>query len=210
LPKRQTRGAAREKLVLGAATELIAERGLANLRVSDVAERANMSPGHVTYYFPSKTELLMRAIRQSEEAYTDRVEAEITPITDPWKRLVRLVELSVAEGPNDPGWVLWFEVWSNAALDPEVARLHEELDTRSRGLLADVIRYGCDKGAFTTDDPTTAAALLAAVFDGLSIQLTLGTKDLDRDEVMRLCMVAAEAQLGPRPQRRTRSRTTAR
>ena len=199
MTKRQTRGAAREKLVLEAATELIAERGLANIRVTDVAERAKMSPGHVTYYFPSKTELLMRAIRQSEETFTDQLEEEIQGLADPWQRLSRLIELSAAKGPRDPGWVLWFEVWANAALDPEVAKVHEELDTRSRGILTDVIRYGRDQGVFTTDDPETAAALLAAVIDGVSIQLTLGAPHLDRPELLRLCAEAAQAHLGRRP-----------
>ena len=206
MTKRQTRGAAREQLVLSAAAELIAERGLADIRVTDVAERANMTPGHVTYYFPSKTEMLMRAIRQSEEDFTDQLEEEIGRIEDPWQRLTRLIEMSAADGPRDPGWVLWFEVWSNAALDPDVAKVHEELDARSRAILADVIRYGCERGAFTTDDPDTAASLLAAVIDGVSIQLTLGAQHMDRAHLLRLCDEAAQAHLGRRPPVRTVAR----
>jgi AcrR family transcriptional regulator len=198
LPKRQSRGAARETLVLAAATELIAERGLANIRVADVAERAHMTPGHVTYYFPSKTELLTRAIRQSEAAFTSQLEAEVGRIEDSWERLTRLIELSAALGPRDPGWVLWFEVWSHAARDPEVARLHEELDARSRGILTAVIEYGCQRGAFATADPQTVAVLLAALIDGLSIQLTLGSSGLDRTELLRLCDEAAQGHLGRR------------
>jgi AcrR family transcriptional regulator len=197
-PKRQSRGAAREELVLAAATELIAERGLANIRVADVAERANMSPGHVTYYFPSKTELLMRAIRRSEQAYADQLADEVSRIADPWQRLTRLVELSAAQGPHDPGWVLWFEVWANAATDPEVAALHEELDAQSRTVLTAVIEYGCARGAFVTDDPQTVAVLLAALIDGLSIQLTLGSSGLDRARLLRLCDGAAQGHLGRR------------
>ena len=206
MTKRQTRGAAREELILTAVTELIAERGLANIRFSDVAERADMSPGHVTYYFPSKSELLMRAIRQSEEAFTDQLELEIHTIEDPWERLSRLVELSASTGPRDPGWVLWFEVWANAALDPDVAKVHEELDARARGILVDVIRYGRDRGAFTTDDPDTAAVLISAAIDGLSIRLTLGASGLDRAELLRLCSDAAQGYLGRRPARTSRTR----
>jgi AcrR family transcriptional regulator len=197
-PKRQGRGADRERLVLAAATELIAERGLANIRVQDVAERANMTPGHVTYYFPSKTELLVRAIRQSEDAYARQLEDEVSGIDDPWQRLTRLVELSAAAGPGDPGWVLWFEVWALAALDPDVARLHAELDGRSRSTLGGVIEYGCQRGAFDTPDPQTAAVLLAALVDGLSIQVTLGSGGLDRARSLRLCDEAAQGLLGRR------------
>ena len=198
MTERRAKGKAREKLVVEAAAEVIAERGLANVRVSDVAERAGMSAGHVTYYFPSKTELLIRAIRHSEESLTDSVAEEVQGIRDPWRRLERLIELSAATDPGDPGWVLWFEVWSNAALDPDVARVHEELDARWKGLLADVIRYGRDRGAFETDDPDKAALLLSALIDGMSIQLTLGAGGLDRRELRGLCMTAARMHLQPR------------
>ncbi len=197
MTERRAKGKAREELVVGAAAQVIAERGLANVRVSDVAERAGMSPGHVTYYFPSKDDLLMRAIRQSEDALATQVVEEIEAISDPWKRLERLIELSASSGPGDPGWVLWFQVWSNAALDPEVARVHDELDARWRSILADVIRYGCDLGAFETEDADEAALLLSTMIDGLSIRLTLGSPSLDRAELLRLCRTAARAHVRP-------------
>ncbi|MEV8372270.1 TetR/AcrR family transcriptional regulator [Kribbella sp. NPDC056861] len=195
--KRQERGAARERQIVSAAAELIAERGLANIRVTDVAERAGMSVGHVSYYFRSKTMLLMRAIQQSEDAFIDRVEATIHGIKDPWRRLTKYVELSAANGPRDPGWVLWFEVWSNAAVNDEVAGLHEELDARSCRILAGIVRYGCEQGAFSSDDPDRTAALISATIDGLSIQLTLGRPGLTGQGVVQLCLTTARALLSP-------------
>ncbi len=197
MTKRRAKGKAREDLVVGAASQAIAELGLANVRVSDVAERAGMSPGHVTYYFPSKTDLLMQAIRQSEGSLSELVAEEIQRIRDPWKRLDRLVELSAANGRGDQGWVLWFEVWSNAALDPDVALVHDELDSRWRAILSDVIRYGCERGTFETEDPDETARLLSALIDGLSIQLTLGSPGLNRDDLLHLCHEAARAHLSP-------------
>jgi AcrR family transcriptional regulator len=194
--KRRAKGEARERLVIGAAAQLIAERGLANVRIADIAERAAMSTGHVSYYFPSKSELLMRAIRQSEEAFTDILVDQITTIRDPWARLTRLIELSAATGPGDPGWVLWFEVWSNAATDADVAKVHDELDRRAKAILHDVITYGCDQGAFRTDDPDRVALVLAALIDGLSIQLTLGAGDLTRKQLLEVSFAAAQTQLG--------------
>ena len=197
MTKRRPKGKAREELVVGAAARAIAECGLANVRVSDVAERAGMSPGHVTYYFPSKGDLLMRAIRQSEEALCELVAEEIKGVRDPWKRFDRLIELSAASGPGDQGWLLWFGVWSNAALDPDVARVHDELDGRWRAILSDVIRYGCERGSFEAEVPDETAILLSALIDGLSIQLTLGSAVLDREELLHLCRVAARAHLRP-------------
>jgi len=197
--KRRAKGEARERLVIGAAAQLIAERGLANVRIVDIAERAAMSTGHVSYYFPSKSELLMRAIRQSEETFTDVLVDQLTTIRDPWARLTRLIELSAATGPGDPGWVLWFEVWSNAATDADVAKVHDELDARARAILLDVITYGRDQGAFRTDDPDRVALVLAALIDGLSIQLTLGAGELTRRQLLDVTVAAAQAQLAQAP-----------
>lgn len=196
MTKRQAKGEARERLVIGAAAQLIAERGLANVRIVDIAERAAMSTGHVSYYFPSKSELLMRAIRQSEETFTDLLVDQLTTIRDPWARLTRLIELSAATGVADPGWVLWFEVWSNAATDADVARVHDELDRRAKAILLDVIAYGRDQGAFQTDDPERVALVLAALIDGLSIQLTLGSGGLTRKHLLEVTLAAARTQLG--------------
>ncbi len=196
---RRAKGRARQELVVEAASLAIAELGLANVRVSDVADRAGMTPGHVTYYFPSKTDLLMLAIRQSEEILVEEAEAQLRDERDPWKRLARLIELSAADRQGDPGWVLWFQVWSSAAEDPDVSRVQDELDGRWRGILADVIRYGCERGAFVSIDPDVSALLLSATIDGLSIQLAAGSAKLDRHELLRLCNQAAVAFLSPGP-----------
>jgi len=209
--RRRRKGRAREDLVIAAATDAIAERGLANVRITDIADRAGMRPGHVTYYFPSKTQLLMRAIRQSEEGFIDELERRIATIRDPWRRLKKYFELAAATGPGDTGWILWFEVWSNAAIDPEVARIHDELDARSRAVLAGIIRRGRDQGAFHTGDPDTTAQLLCAVIDGLSIQLALGAAGANRRRILQLCMTAAQAHLTmPKPGTRPGSRRSPR
>ena len=73
-----------------AAGQAIAERGLANVRMSDVAERAGMTVGHVSYYFPSKIELLMLAIRANEDEHWSAVEVSLARIRDPWRRFDKL------------------------------------------------------------------------------------------------------------------------
>ena len=194
---RRTRTLLREELILDAAAQMIAERGLAHVRVSDVAERAGMSTGHVTYYFPSKSEMLMRAIGASEEQLVAEVERAILRVKDPWRRLDRLVSMSASSGPADQGWVLWFQVWHEASLDPGVAAVQEALDLRWRGILVDVLRYGASLGAFVVPHPETMARVLSAVVDGLSIQVTLGAEGLRRNDMLALFRKTARSLLAP-------------
>lgn len=195
--KRQSKGLDRQRQVIEAAVQAIAERGLGNVRMSDIAERAGMSPGHVTYYFGSKSELLMEAIRWSEDWFQQMVSTEIAAIPDPWSRLDRLIELSAATEAGDLGWVLWFEVWSSASNDPEVAKVHDELDTWWRTTMAGVIRYGQERGDFRDSDATGDATILSSVIDGLSIRLTLGSKGLSHSEALTMIRTVARLLLEP-------------
>ena len=196
---RRRKGQERERKVIDAAAEVLAERGMANVRIADVAERAGMTPGHVTYYFPSKNDMLMRAIRDSEERFIDDLERRLEAIADPWERLRTYIAAATALAPGDPGWVLWLDVWATAANDAEIAAVHEELDGASRQLLTGIIEYGVARGDFTAVDPAATSMVLAAVIDGLSIHLTLSAGVRDRERLLDLCEVAARAQLGGMP-----------
>lgn len=192
----RAKSVARRELVVEAAGQAIADLGFAHVRVADIAERAGMTPGHVTYYFPSKTELLLHAIRQSEESLVEQVEAELSGIEEPWARLSRLIELSASNGREDAGWILWFHLWSDAASDDAVATVHNELDGRWRQILADVLEYGRGCEVFCFDELDTVAQLISATIDGLSIQLTVGAPGFDRERTIALCLRACEAFLG--------------
>jgi len=194
---RRAKGRAREEEVLRAAAQAIAERGLANVRIADIAERAGMGSGHVTYYFPSKSDLLMQALRWSETGLHDKIGREIHGILDPWQRLRRLFELAASQGPGDPGWILWFEVWAKAGTDRVIAEGGGELDAWWRGALADAIRYGCGDGTFVAHDVDEAVLALSALVDGLSTQATLGTGGVTRQRLLDLCMSAAHRYLDP-------------
>ncbi len=200
---RREKGRAREEAVLRAATQAIADLGLANVRVSDIAERAGIGPGHLTYYFPSKDDLLMQAIRWSEQRFHDQVDTEISGIVDPWERLMKLIDLAAADGPGDPFWALWFEVWAKAGTDPAVAEGGRELEAWWRRSLGDTIRYGRDRGAFRASAVEDAVVSLGALVDGLSVQLALGQGDLTKPKLLELCGVAAHLLLDPSPQRRS-------
>jgi len=197
IDSRRAKGREREALIVAAAIEVIAERGLPYTRISDVAARAGMTPGHVTYYFPSKNDLLMRAIGVSEAGLVDELMTSLGKVRDPWRRLDRLIELSVATGPGDPGWVLWFQVWLEGALDDTVALEHDALGARWRAVLRDVVDYGVTRGAFRPVVVDEVADVVSATIDGLSIQLTLGANGMSRSRLLTLMRLTTRALLTP-------------
>lgn len=193
---RRTKGKEREERVVAAAGQAISELGFANVRVADIAERADMTTGHVSYYFPSKNDLLLLAIRRSEEGLLLETRAALAEIDRPIARLDALIELAAARGFQDDGWQLWLQVWADGLSDADVSSEHRQLDQRWFDVLVEVIEYGRDRGVFDVADPIAAAEMLSAMIDGLSVQVTVGSPRVDRDRMLALCRSASATLLG--------------
>lgn len=182
--QRRLKGALRERAVVEAAAELIAEKGLAELRMADVAERADMSVGHVTYYFPSKAHLLVQAISRREEVFQTQVRDALADEVGSWDRLRLLIEHAAAGGPADPDWLLWFEVWVQAAVDETVGRTQRALDGWWREAMTDIVSRGVASGEFRCEDVEEVVDVLSALTDGLSVRLTLSGQPMTRQRLL--------------------------
>src|SRR5438309_2058532 len=78
----------RRSQILEAAVAVIAERGLCDSRISDVARRAKASPALVVYYFGTKERLLADALTFAEDRFYGQTSRELEPIPDARGRLV--------------------------------------------------------------------------------------------------------------------------
>src|SRR5271169_4586711 len=52
-------GSVRRQQIVDAAVAIITEQGLQNLSLSEIENRAGMSRGQLTYYFPAKEDILL-------------------------------------------------------------------------------------------------------------------------------------------------------
>ncbi|MGZ8581880.1 MAG: helix-turn-helix domain-containing protein, partial [Actinomycetota bacterium] len=66
---RQKNGKDRHQEILEAAARVITDRGLAETRIQDIAERCGVSPGLILYYFESKDRLLVEALTYANDKY---------------------------------------------------------------------------------------------------------------------------------------------
>jgi AcrR family transcriptional regulator len=180
--------------MLAAAAEVIRERGLDRARVSDVAERAGTSAPSVLYYFASKAELLREALVSAEEGYYEQLERELIEIESARERLVKIVGGGAADGDYDAA--LWMELWAKALSDPELAVTRAELDGRWRRTIAEVVRYGQQRGEFGAAEPEGFALLLGSLLDGLAVQIALGDAEVTPQRAQELSFALAERELG--------------
>ncbi len=166
----------RREQMLRAAIDVIAERGFPDTRISDVGKRVGASSALVIYYFGTKDRLLTEALRYSEDLFYAEVGRRLDVVDGAWDKLEALVRLCCCESVEGlPGsWLLWPDLWAQAARHPEVSRDREELDQRWRDRVADIVREGEDSGEFTPLDVDEFALIFTALLDGLLVQVSLG------------------------------------
>ena len=187
--------------ILEAAVEVIGERGLCDTRIVDVASRAGASAALVLYYFESKDRLLTEALTHAEDRFYLETFHELTGLERAQDRLVSLIDRSLPTvGTEITGdWRLWFELWSRALRDPNVARKREALDRRWRTTIEEIVRDGQRSGEFAEVDPEDFALALASLIDGLAIQAILGDPEATPERVRRTCHEMAARELGFEP-----------
>jgi AcrR family transcriptional regulator len=179
--------------LLAAAAEVIRERGLEHVRVADVADRAGTSAPSVLYYFASKAELLKEALTSAEERFYEELEVELAQLEGGPERLLKIIDSACGEGDYDAA--LWMELWARALSDPDLAAMRAELDVRWRRAIAAVVRYGQERGEFGPADPDEVAVLLAALLDGLAVQIALSDIEVTPPRVRKLSLRLVEREL---------------
>ena len=189
----------RRTQMLEAAMGVIAERGLCDTRIADVAESAGLSPALVLYYFGSKESLLTEALAYAEDLFYIEAFRELTEMEGASERLVRLIELAcppVVQREADEYWTLWVELWSRALRNDEAARKREALERRWRNTIAEVVREGQRTGEFGPIDPERFATYLSALMDGLALQVLFGDPAVSGELANEMCLGAAARELG--------------
>ena len=186
-------GKDRHQEILDAAARVITDRGLAETRISDIAEQAGVSPGLILYYFESKDRLLAEALTFANDQFYLRTSREIRRIPSAREQLRRVIDLSVPGYLPEYGrldeWALWIEVWVRALRDPEMAKDREALDQRWRSQLAEIIRGGQGSGEFSSaEDPDELALRIAALMDGLAIQVIMDDSVVTTERMHRTCI----------------------
>ena len=99
MPKISTeRLLARERGIVQAAARCLQRKGLEGTGMRDLFRAANLSPGAVYRYFPSKEELIA-AVAAAGQTSTDAALAATADVTDPAVRLRHLLEAAAAGLP---------------------------------------------------------------------------------------------------------------
>jgi AcrR family transcriptional regulator len=195
-PGQDPRHPARREAILEAAGRAIVERGFPATRIADVAQLAGTSTGTVHYYFETRDEVLMAALKWAGERLFARVEAG--GATTARGRLAHLLAVSVpTRGPARDEYVLWIELWLRVLHEPSLLPECEQLSERWRAYFHAVVHDGVAAGEFVpVAPPGEVADRLVALVDGLGFETALGYRWTSPERMHARLVAFAAEQLG--------------
>jgi AcrR family transcriptional regulator len=182
----------RKAQIRAAAAYLIGERGLNATRVEDVAARAGTSKAAVLYWFSDKDALLAEALSLQDEVFYGELTQLMTSLDSAGQRLRLIGDTFLFRYE----YRLWMELCVHALHKPTTAEVRRSFDQRWRELIARTIVEGQERGEFEPGDAHLLAVNLAALLDGLCIQVTLGDPAVPAPHAVRIWVRAAETWLG--------------
>ncbi|CAN5485361.1 TetR/AcrR family transcriptional regulator [soil metagenome] len=183
----------RKQEILQAAAKVIAERGLCETRIVDVAKQAGASAALVMYYFESKDRLLTEALTFSEDRFYLEAFNQLTALPSAREQLTHLIESSIPPEADD--WPLWIELWSRGLRDQEAAKKRSALDRRWRWTIADIVRTGQRNGEFGGVDADDFSLRLASLIDGLALQVVLEDEEVTAEKMRSVCIDFSRREL---------------
>ncbi len=155
-------------VIADATIAVVAQRGLDQLSVRNVARQAGVAPGTVQHHYRTRAQLLAAALERVVQRQLRRVEE--TGAHDSGVSALRsgLRALLPIDEPRREEAIVWIAFTAAAAVSPGLGPRHREVVELTRRRIREVIELGRAQGEVpATVDPAMAAAEVAALVDGL-------------------------------------------
>ncbi|MEU4871945.1 TetR family transcriptional regulator C-terminal domain-containing protein [Streptomyces sp. NPDC021608] len=190
--------AERREELLRAAIEQIEARGVAAVRIADVAASLGVSNALVLYHFSTKERLVAEAFARAAQDDLAHLRKLVVRRTTALRRLRAAVRWYAPTG-QAKGWRLWIEGWAASLREPALREVARGLDQEWKAALVEVIAEGVAAGEFPCPDPAGAALRLTALLDGLAVQLTSYDGAVPRARAQEWADEALDRELGLAP-----------
>src|SRR4051794_40480532 len=172
-PRDQTRR--RDELV-AATHEVVARKGLGEVKLLDVARQAGLTPGAVLYYFENGLDdLFFAAYERAIERFCAEREQAVAAAPDPASALATAVRLGVPTGRDDEEIRLLYDFEAVAFRSPACADLMAGYVARQVDMYAAILAEGAAAGDFAlAGDARRLARNIVALEDGHGVYVLTG------------------------------------
>lgn len=145
----ESRSEQQQKYIAGVVYDLIAESGIENVTMRQVAEAAQLSLGTITYHFRNKQTLVATALEVGYALPEDWDEYKGSPAAQ-----LRRIALSYAlESPDSRWWRFWINFVAMSTRDAEIQAHQSKRFDKQRRFWIRLLIAGMEKGEILLDTP---------------------------------------------------------
>lgn len=190
VPKfRRETPAVRRDALIEATLRCLKEYGHDGVSVRRISAAAGVSIGLINHHFPNKSGLVAETYEtlalSLQESIRRRAEDRAA---SPRERLSGFFHASFAPELLDPAlFNVWLVFWSMVAHSPEIRAVHDRTYRQYRALLEGLLGQLARSGAAPAFKLRPAAIALAALLDGLWVELSLSAATFKPREAIALC-----------------------
>jgi len=159
-----------EESVVRAAYRLIASKGIERTTLQDIADAAGVSKALAVYYFKTKENILLAAIRWVLASVAERMTGVVDSVEAPEDKVRAMVDaIFVDPRRNRDFYLAYTALISEAARNVRFNELNVTFRSIVNAAYADLIRSG-DGTVFVVDSVEEAAMGVRALIDGFFLQ----------------------------------------
>jgi AcrR family transcriptional regulator len=191
------RDATRER-ILAATCRAVVEKGMAAVRVSDIARDAGLSTATVHYYFETRDDVLFAAAKWHNLRETLRRAAIVESDLSPVAKLLVFLEASMP--PNGFGRdeaLIRYDLWGRAMRDARYREILQPLREEWRSQVVAILNEGVLSGDFRTEVSfDLEVEEFLAVLDSYSFQYLIGYEWMTAERMWALLTDFTRRHLG--------------
>ena len=187
--KRAESKATRQRQLIDATVECIAEHGLSSLTLAQVAQQAGVSIGLINLHFQSKERLLEQTLQNLSDEYKAAWQQALHESgDDPAAQLTAMVELDFSKPISDiKRLAVWFAFWGETKVRPTYRKLCAGRDNEYTRILTEITESLLVTNGNAGVTPQTVAETLSALTDGLWLGLLLHPRQMSRKRAKQVC-----------------------
>jgi len=186
--KRTASKAERRIQLIDATIRSIAARGLSDTTMATVSGEAGLSQGIINLHFQSKEKLLLATLGHVVDEYKTLWETSLAAAgPTSAEKLAALVDVDFHHSVCDRDKLaVWFAFWSESKARPTYRRLCAERDRGYDQMMLRLCRDIAAEGDYPGIDPDSVAHGLAAMTEGLWLDMLVNPRLMSRREAKRI------------------------
>lgn len=161
---------AAEEALVRATYRLISSKGIERTTLQEIADTAGLSKAMTVYYFKTKENLILAAMRWVLGRVAERMASALDSVDQPEEKVQLMIDtIFVDPRRNRDFYLAYTALISEAARNPRFNELNTTFRSIMNTTYADLIKSG-EGGAFTVDSAEEAAMGVRALIDGFFLQ----------------------------------------